>query len=475
MKVPKFNEFIAEAKEEVTNIQVAILTNKITKNPVVFGNILKGVCDELKIECHLISIKEAWVAETDLDKQTLKVSNVDGEGTDVEFDISRTVVFTRAGSVDTEVGLALLSSFERAGAFMINDRDGMLTCNNKMSSYLAFERNNIPVPRTSIVSNVKSLEDAHKRIGGQFPVIIKTMTGTQGIGVSIVNDYQSMVSVIQSLWKYKAELIIQEHMKFDYDIRTLVLDGKIVGCTKRIKPKHDFRSNRHMGAKTEPYKLSKDEKEAVVLASRAVGTTLVGVDHIIVDGEIMILECNGSPGFGSDYMAYNIKTGKPIERTNNKGIMKNIIQYIQKPVRRKPSFQIESGYLERIEIDGIGPIRAKFDTGNGTKASMFSVDTLEIDGKVASWSYKGKKFKSKIIGVSNPEHINMKEERPIIELDIKFNNRVYNNVPFGLTKEDAKSTILINRDLLTRFRVSVNPNRRFVLSDYIEKEDNNDT
>ena len=57
MKVPKFNEFIAEAKEEVTNIQVAILTNKITKNPVVFGNILKGVCDELKIECHLISIK----------------------------------------------------------------------------------------------------------------------------------------------------------------------------------------------------------------------------------------------------------------------------------------------------------------------------------------------------------------------------------------------------------------------------------
>jgi len=475
MKVPKFNEFIAEAKEEVTNIQVAILTNKITKNPVVFGNILKSVCDELKIECHLISIKEAWVAETDLDKQTLKVSNVDGEGTDVEFDISRTVVFTRAGSVETEVGLALLSSFERAGAFMINDRDGMLTCNNKMSSYLAFERNNIPVPRTSIVSNVKSIPDAHKRIGGQFPIIIKTMTGTQGIGVSIVKDFESMVSVIQSLWKYDAQLIIQEFMKFDFDVRTLVLDGKIVGSTKRIRPKDDFRSNRHMGAKTEPYKLSDKEKEQVILASRAVGTTLVGVDHIVVNDEIMILECNGSPGFGSNYMGYNIKTGKPTEKMNNKGIMKNIIQYIQKPNRRKPSFQIESGYLERIEIDGIGPIRAKFDTGNGTKASMFAVDTMNVNGKNVSWSYKGKKFTSKIIGVSNPEHITMKEERPIIELDVKFNNRVYPNVPFGLTDQDAKSTILVNRDLLTRFRVAVNPNRRFVLSDYIEKEDNNDT
>jgi len=264
-------------------------------------------------------------------------------------------------------------------------------------------------------------------------------------------------------------------MKFDFDVRTLVLDGKIVGSTKRIRPKDDFRSNRHMGATTEPYKLSKKEKEAVILASRAVGTTLVGVDHIVVNGEIMILECNGSPGFGSNYMGYNIKTGKSLEKMNNKGIMKNIIQYIQKPDRRKPSFQIESGYLERIEIDGIGPIRAKFDTGNGTKASMFAVDELEISGKTAKWSYKGKKMTSNIIGKSKPEHVGPIGERPIVELDIKFNNRIYPSVPFGLTKQDSKSTILVNRDLLTRFRVAVNPNRRFVLSDYIEKEDNTDT
>ena len=77
-------------------------------------------------------------------------------------------MFARAGAIENEVGLALLSSFERSGAFMLNDRDGMLTCNNKMTSYLAFERNNIPVPRTSIVSNEKSIDDAHERIGGKF-------------------------------------------------------------------------------------------------------------------------------------------------------------------------------------------------------------------------------------------------------------------------------------------------------------------
>ena len=234
MRALKFRDFIKEDKD-TENIQVAILTNKITKNPVVFGNILKGVCDKLKIECHLISIQDDWVQQSDLDKQTLSVSNIDGEGTDVDFDTSRTVVFGfRAGAIENEVGLALLSYFERSGAFMLNDRDGMLTCNNKMTSYLAFERNNIPVIRTSIVSNEKSIDDAHERIGGKFPVIIKTMTGTQGIGVSIVKDRESLVSVIQSLWKFGAELIIQEFKKFDFDVRTLVLDGKIVGSTKEL-------------------------------------------------------------------------------------------------------------------------------------------------------------------------------------------------------------------------------------------------
>ena len=49
MRAPKFRDFIKEDKD-TENIQVAILTNKITKNPVVFGNILKGVCDKLKID-----------------------------------------------------------------------------------------------------------------------------------------------------------------------------------------------------------------------------------------------------------------------------------------------------------------------------------------------------------------------------------------------------------------------------------------
>ena len=63
-------------------------------------------------------------------------------------------------------------------------------------------------------------------------------------------------------------------------------------------------------------------------------------------------------------------------------------------------------------------------------------------------------------------------ERSIIELDISFANKRYENVPFGLTEEDSFSEMLVNRDLLTRFKVAVNPNKRFILSDLTGRDEN---
>ena len=474
-----FSKFITEKQMPLkeVDIQVAVLTKVKSKNPELVSNMIYNVCKSKNIECHIINVKEVWISKNDLEKGSLTISNVDGK--DVEFDISRTVCFVRAGVLEDEIGLAVLGTFENAGAFMINNRDGMMTCDNKMSSYIAFERDNIPVPKTALVSNEKSIESAHQKIGGNFPVIIKTITGTQGIGVSIVNDYQSMISVIQSLWKFKAELLIQEYLKFDYDIRTVVMNGKILASTKRIRPEKDFRSNRHRGATTEAYELSDDERNAVLAAARSVGSYIVGVDHAIIGKNIYILECNGSAGIGSNFGMYDI-TMEESDENDYKGkakpteIVDKMIEYVSIAQNRRHSFPTEAGYVERIEIDGYGPIRAKFDTGNGTKASLFVVDELEVKGKTVFWSKKGKKFESKLQGMSHPAHVGKIDDRPIVHLDVRFNNKFYKDVPFGLSTKDSMSTVLVNRELLTRFKVSVSPIRRFVLSDWIERAEAND-
>ena len=474
-KAPKFRDFITEEVQR-SKIHVAVLTKVNANSKSVVSNMILEECEKRKIPCHIINTQEAWVSKNDLEKGTLLVSNLDGKDTEVEFELANTICFVRAGVLEDETGLALLSTFENAGAFMINTRDGMLTCDNKMSAYISFERDNIPTPRTALISTEKGLLHAHERLGGKYPVIMKTLTGTQGIGVSIVESEKSMISVAQSLWKFGAALLLQEFMKFDFDIRTIVVNGKILASTKRTSAKKDFRSNRHREATTEPYKLSNDERKLVLDAARSVGAYMVGVDHAIVNGEHFVLECNGSAGLGSEFGLYNTFRDDEsyVGEAKPKKIMKELFDYISQDVHRKHSFNKESGFHERVVIDGYGPIRAKFDTGNGTHASMFVVDKIDVSGKTVKWEKDGKKFTSKLQGTSHPTHNEKIDERPIVLVDITFNNKFYTDVPIGLSTKDSKSTFLINRDLITRFKVNVNPNRKFVLSKWIERSDGND-
>ena len=475
-KAPKFRDFISEEVQR-SDIQIAVLTKVNADSKTVVSNMILEECEKRKIPCHIINTNEAWVSKNDLEKGTLLVSNTDGEDTEVEFQLANTICFVRAGVLEDETGLALLSTFENAGAFMINTRDGMLTCDNKMSAYISFERDNIPTPRTALISTEKGLLHAHERLGGKYPVIMKTLTGTQGIGVSIVESEKSMISVAQSLWKFGAALLLQEFMKFDFDIRTIVVNGKILASTKRTSAKKDFRSNRHREATTEAYELSKDEHKLVLDAARSVGAYMVGVDHAIVNGEYYVLECNGSAGLGSDFGLYNTtrEDESYVGKAKGETIVKELFDYITQDIHRKHSFNKESGFHERVVIDGYGPIRAKFDTGNGTHASMFVVDKIDVKGKIVKWEKDGHKFTSKLQGESHPTHNEKIDERPIVLVNVTFNNKFYTDVPIGLSTKDSKSTFLVNRDLITRFKVNVNPNRKFVLSKWIERSDGNDT
>ena len=83
-------------------------------------------------------------------------------------------------------------------------------------------------------------------------------------------------------------------MGVNFDVRTFVVDNKIFASTKRIQSSFDFRTNTHRGAKAIPYKLNDEEIEIILRASRASKAYLCGVDHIIYNDKIYILEVNGS-------------------------------------------------------------------------------------------------------------------------------------------------------------------------------------
>ena len=468
---------LVEAKQELpkksdkTKIEVIILG--IDEGEGTVNDILSSVCKNLNIKCTSINVEETWISDQDIEKGTLTVSNYDGEDSKETIKISQAVVFVRRGAIMTMTGQALTSLFESSGCFMVNDLDSMLLCDNKMATAIQLSRHNIPIPKTSIINNRKSIEDAHKHIGGKFPVVVKTLTGTQGVGVAKVDSMESLISVCEALWKYDAAILLQEWLDIDFDIRTMVINNRILASAKRITNKDEFRSNVHMGAKTKPYILKDSEKEVILAASRATGGFMIGVDHCIVNGEAMILECNGSPGIRSEFEGYDMTEWpqEPLGAKSDKEIFNIMLEYLQYETHRRSRYKQECGYIESLQIDGIDdPIRAKMDTGNGTKATMFHVDELKIIKDIAHWQKNGFSFKNKIEDYSKPKHIDKMNERPIVLLNITFNNKYYKEVPFGLTTDNSFSEMLVNRDLLTRFQVSVNPNKRFVLSDWTQRD-----
>jgi len=486
MQVPKFKEFIVEQDSDRKDkpITVAVITKSLpnvkkqksgsTAKKELTVSLIQKACEKKGFKCIIINTKHAIITQKDEEKNTLTVYNFDGKDSEHTFIGKDTVCITRAGSIEDEAGLSLLSAFQNSQAFMLNTRSAMLTCDNKLTTALLFEKFGIPTPRTAFVSNEKNIDDAVKLVGNKFPIILKTLTGTQGIGVIKIESYEGLVSTIQSLWKHDAELLIQEYMPTAFDVRTFVVDNKIFASTKRIHSSYDFRSNTHRGAEAKPYKLSDEEREIVLKASRVSKAYMVGVDHIIYKNKPYILEINGSPGSGADYEGYQYNDyysdPEPSGRIDGEKLIYNLIDWVSKRSHWDRQAASECGWLETVELDEVGKVRAKFDTGNGSLACALHADEILEESKTIKWKYNGKTFSKPRHGTSkvyraNADGEDPSETRPTILMDISFNGFTYKDIEVGLdARPRSGSDLLINRELMRQMNVSVNPNRTFVLS-----------
>tara|TARA_E500000178_G_scaffold303164_1_gene313158 strand:+ start:5674 stop:7101 length:1428 start_codon:yes stop_codon:yes gene_type:complete len=462
---------IGEEKEVPTpNLKVIILGED--DEPGSFADLIQKVSKKLGISAIMIDIDKVYIASQDVEKGGVSLHNINEEADNIDISIHDTIVFVRGGAIKNQTTQALVSSLQSIGFFLVNDLQSMILCDNKMAAAIELERNNIPIPRTSIINNIESIESAHKKIGGKFPIIIKTLKGTQGVGVSKVNDMTSLISVCQSLWKFNADILIQEFLDIESDVRTLVLNGQILASAERKNESSDFRHNVHLGAKTQPYKLSEFEKNLVLKAARATGAVYCGVDHCKYKDNFYILEINGSPGIKSHFMGYN-KEHNPTKKISDGQVLIKIIKRLSLESHRRPQMRQEVGYIESILLDGMEKnlIRAKFDTGNSSSATMLHVDKLEIKGDMALWKKNGVSYESEIIDISKPNRGKKQfDVRPVIEHGVTFMNRKY-NIELGLTEKDTASEMLVNRKTMTQFRVSVNPNRKYMVSDYAGADD----
>jgi ribosomal protein S6--L-glutamate ligase len=468
MKTYNFSEFLLESDNSKDAIQLVILSNKNLSSKTIDG--IEKSCKKNKYTYRIIDIDTVTLEKTDTDYWELD----DETNKKVLINPQRTVVLARRGVVRNTFTQNMLTRLEEGGFYCVNRLQSILDCENKFTTLRRLESAGVPVPKSALVYSVDDLETSVEKIGGKFPIIMKLLSGTHGIGVSIIDSFASLKSVLQTFYVLEPsiEVLLQEKIDADFDLRIHVLsrsfntantengESVIIASMKRTKADKDFRTNFSIGGGVDTVKLTKEQQEIAINSARVLGCNWCGVD-LIVDkktGKNYVLEVNASAGTSGITQATGIDVvGKVL----------TFLLDTDNWIRRKT----EVGFLETITVLGVGEFVCKFDTGNGSYSSSVHASSYEVDEikNVVNWEIDGKKFKSKFVGWTNSILGKTKERRPKMEVDLEFMGHKYPaTVVSPVLRHDKSTPFLANRAFMDLANLVINPKKVFFCTEFKE-------
>ncbi len=232
-------------------------------------------------------------------------------------------VIPRIGASVTFFGTAVVRQFEMMNVFTAVNSRGIIHSRDKLRCLQVLSKEGIGLPKTVFTNYSKNVKHVVESAGGA-PVVLKLLEGTQGLGVVLADNMNAAQSVLEAFNGLKARVIVQEFIREakGADIRAFVVDGEVVGAMKRQGKPGEFRSNLHRGGSSEVIELTVEEKYTAILAAKAVGLGIAGVDMLQSERGPLVLEVNSSPGLAG------------IEKTTQEDIAGKIIKYIERNVNR---------------------------------------------------------------------------------------------------------------------------------------------
>ena len=283
-----------------------------------------------------------------------------------------TLVVNRGSVTRNDSYLDLISQIERYGIATCNPRECIEVCSDKFRAYLRLQEIGMNQPRTVLIPNdeAETVDRAHEALDNEFPMVLKTLQGSKGVGVLLIETERSLQSQVSLIYKIDpfCDILLQEYIESDYDVRVVIVNREIIGAMKRNKITGDFRSNMSQGAKAESVTLTELEKDHCLQAAKAVNGQWVGVDFIPAKNRDKqspyIIEVNHSPGTAgiSSIIKENVS-----ELVLDRYMDRDIWKYSPK----------ECGVLETMEVDG-EEMTAKLDTGNNTTVCSLHATDVSI-------------------------------------------------------------------------------------------------
>jgi len=232
----------------------------------------------------------------------------------------RTLSLSDPDLPSVDAGLVFPSRLMEGGAvaaaldvLWVNDREAILTSRNKAGVLAALERDGLPVPETTLVSNpvdddvVAEAAAALQDGTGQEELVVKPNSTTRGVGVARVGDPDSLLGVTDYLdlvHDFRAtgdrSYLLQEYLPEARDYRAMVVDGEYAGAVERRLPEEAtaagrWKHNVHRGAVAEGVSLPTEARELAEDAAAVLDIEYVGVDLLETDNRLVVNETNARP------------------------------------------------------------------------------------------------------------------------------------------------------------------------------------
>ena len=455
MQVSKFKEYITEAKEGKPFLRLLIITDEPEEAKTFHtADRLQEECDKLGYPNYLFKLTGGYTTYED---GIRKFHNKDDKK---GFEVgAMTVAVVRGSITRKDSWMDFVSILERANATLVNPRTTINICADKYRTSLRLADYGLTQPKTKLINDPEQSNLQVQEADIKFPLIMKTLRGSKGVGVLFVDSEKGLDSIVQLIHKQDedADLLIQEYIKTEYDGRVHILGGKFLAAMKRPVIEGDFRSNVSQGSKPKNIKLTELEIEQCLLASKAVGGYWTAVDFIPSKNREkeppFFLEVNSSPGT------------EGIEDATGQNIAKEVIKHFANEENRY-SVPTECGFKEILTIKPFGELISKFDTGNSGMPVIHS-DKYKINGNKITWSLLGKTITSDIIRKEEIKVGGLRdydETRYVVKLDVEFAGGFYKDIEFTIDDREDRTPILLDRAFMKRLNVMVNPQRKYVIT-----------
>lgn len=424
--------------------------------------------------------------------KSIKISDSKTKFTVDEQSNVDTIVISRLGVLNSEECMECVKELQDWGLFIMNPVQSSKRASNKYQTAVLLERYNLPQPRFALLDK-DDLRDGqnslNKKLKKIYPdlgkdedkdkdkeYVVKLLSGHGGTGVFMCNG-KTILGILQAMFAVDEdlELLLQKKEEIDGgDLRIHVLTTRtkqhILAAMKRKKISKDFRSNVSLGATAEKVTLTEEQKQIALKVAKVSGLPWVGVD-------VAPLIKGSNPEIGDNIvLEYNSSAGSDgISEVIGENFMKILLDSIndinELVLTPKPIGYIENVtfYFDEDNNDGI-EIEAKFDSGNGAKASTIGCESLNDDGDWILAKIAGKEYKFKKHGQSKAIVGQVTEPRTTVIIPcIKIGTRKLLNVEFALVdNRNKKQKVLLNRDVMSKMGFVINPSKKHALDNEFE-------